>query len=276
MWILLLLIPAVLFILIYRKQQRSDNNEINQRFKQVFELLAVIDSIRQHRAATHQQLKGHQEQAIERARWGQKMLEEARELSMDAPSNQKSMYRIFHKNLTELNQNWLTYSIARNQSIHGKAIRHAFYMIDELVCQALAIAELDDELKHYERLWQLTVDGLDTLTHFRTSIDRQLQHNGAPNNYLAIQANLLHRRISQIVILTRSDAMLNTPFMVELQALSQASQQKKYDEENLYVLSSIISESIIVLFCTELNALCKRIAIETPESASLESQHTSF
>ncbi|MDP2557898.1 hypothetical protein Q8W15_12595 [Photobacterium damselae subsp. piscicida] len=51
------------------------------------------------------------------------------------------MFRLLKQRTLPILEEWPHYSIARNQAVHGKAIRHVFYLIDDLVTQALLSAD---------------------------------------------------------------------------------------------------------------------------------------
>ncbi|WP_087025838.1 hypothetical protein [Thaumasiovibrio subtropicus] len=267
MWLTLIAILTTTLLLYFYKQQRNEKSELAERFTLVFQLLSLINGIRAHRAYTHQHLKEKDLALDIISTQSELLLTQAQHLGQQALPHQKPMFRIFHAHLKEITQSWSQYSISRNQSTHGKAIRHGFYIIDDVICQTLAMTEQEEALKRYEQLWQLTVDSLDTLTHFRACIEHTYTEGGNSNNYITVQANLLLRRLGQISMITSNATLVDAPFMSTLQSLAH-NQYADNNAETLYALSSAISESLVILFQSELVTLASQLGLNKTEDGS--------
>ena len=195
MWITLLLL-TISFIAIgfITWQSNQTNNLLQARFDQVIGLRQLIYLLRFHRRQSHHCLS-HNESPK------QKDLNEAkairallRTLVNQAEQTHKPMHRILRQRINSLLNEWFHYSVRRNQAVHGKAIRHVLYLIDDHISQSLLSAGKEQLFNQYQASWPITLNAIDSLSRFRHTIESYNVDNSGAKRELKLHLQIIQRR----------------------------------------------------------------------------------
>jgi len=140
---------AVLAALFHFSRQRHSGLE--RKFDTLVLLRQLMQLCRQHRSLTHQALSNQQTQAVKAQLDGvcDAMLDYSNQLIANAPFENKPMYRILQLKLKSLYKDWDQRSVARNQVIHGKTIRHCMFLMDEIAIAWLIESGREDVSDEY-------------------------------------------------------------------------------------------------------------------------------
>lgn len=144
--------------------------------KRKYEIIVLLRQLlllsRQHRAVTHQALTKTNTYDVspKLSEINDLMMRRSNELISIAKFENKPMYRILQLKLKSLGKNWESHSVARNQVIHGKTIRHCLFLMDEVAIAWLVEEGREDLSEEYHVNWQQVLDSMETLTQLRISI----------------------------------------------------------------------------------------------------------
>ncbi len=116
------------FIYQGRDKQRSHTGS-----KTLVLLRELLSLSRKHRAATHYApWRGLSSDSIRKVNEIYDNILEVSELLQSHVSfDSRPMYRIYHLKSVAMHSDWQNRSLVRNQSIHGKTIRHSMFLMDE-------------------------------------------------------------------------------------------------------------------------------------------------
>lgn len=162
-----LIILAVLFHISKQRQ-----TSLQRKYEILVLLRQILLLSRQHRAITHQVLTQTNtfDLSPKLAQTYDLMMEKSGELIAIAQFDNKPMYRILQLKLKALGRDWQKNSVARNQVMHGKTIRHCMFLMDEIAIAWLIESGREDLSEEYHINWQQVLDSMETLTQLRISI----------------------------------------------------------------------------------------------------------
>jgi len=253
----------------YIYHTRQSNSLLQNRFNQVIGLRQLIHLLRFHRRQTHQRLHNGGANTV-----GEQPLNESlaiqnllRTLISQAEQSQKPMYRILMKRITALLDEWPRYSIQRNQTVHGKAIRHVLYLIDDIVTQSLLVTDKEQLFKQYQSVWPVTLNAIDSLSRFRHTIYSFTPNSMAMKRELKLHTQILRRRLGQMSILSSEPV---SPLIIEslfdqFEKIDLDRSNQTLTKEELYHFSLLVSETLFNLFDLVLGDIGKEISVRLPE-----------
>ncbi|MCW8331652.1 hypothetical protein MD588_22905 [Photobacterium sp. SDRW27] len=269
MLILSLLIVLIASIFYYNYRARQSMSLLQSRFNQVIGLRQLIHLLRFHRRQTHMLLSYsytniQESQPLNESLAVQTLL---RTLINQAEQTHKPMYRILMKRLTALLDEWPRYSLQRNQAVHGKAIRHVLYLIDDTITLSLLSADKEPLFKQYQATWPITLNAIDSLSRFRHSINNFTPGSTAMKRELNLHIQILRRRLSQMAISSHnpvSPTVLASLFE-QFDSINLDSPNHSKTKEQLYHFSLQVSDTLFNLFDLMLNDIASDIPIRLPE-----------
>jgi len=211
-----------------------------------FEILVLLRQLlllsRQHRAITHQALTSHHFE-IHRNQLEETyhaMMERSNALIASAQFENKPMYRILQLKLKKLHDEWDQRTVARNQVMHGKTIRHCMFLMDEIAIAWLIETGREDISDEYHMNWQQVLDSMEVLTQLRISI-QDLNH---PEGMLRVKyyCDKARRKLNQLSLISP----LSVASPVSSQAMHTlteiyAGEEVQMTSEELYQLTTDIS-----------------------------------
>ncbi|PSV48478.1 hypothetical protein [Photobacterium indicum] len=272
MLILLLLVIIFGASCFFLWQARENKRFLQTRFDQVIGLRQLIFLLRFHRRETHHFLS--QSHPLETAQLNEVVAIKSlmKILSSRADKVHKPMYRILAKQINKLLDEWLSYSVRRNQAAHGKAIRHVLYLIDDVVTQSLLAADKEALFKTYQTAWPITLNSIDSLSRFRYAIDSYTLGKNSSKRELRIHISVIQRRLGQIALLTNKPPLtfMIEDLMLEFESINLQARNLEDVKGELYQLSLKISDTIFNLFDIILTNIATDISVRFPEL-----QHTS-
>ncbi|MDA0147013.1 hypothetical protein [Vibrio sp. LaRot3] len=239
---------------------------IERKFETLITLREVLLLCRQHRAMTHHAITQASIIACEAKISAQqlKLTQLSNQLISLASFDNKAMYRVLQLKLNGLETEWSKRSIARNQRIHGTAIRHCMFLIDDLALEWLLESGRHDLSDEYHMNWQQVLDSMEVLTQLRICI----QESHQPNGHLRIKYycdKVLHKLDHLSLI---SALPIRSPQGLEVQGLlKQVIQDETLPINNhqLYQLTSNVSSLIAAVYDDMLNDLSKSLYQPLPE-----------
>ncbi|WP_064605213.1 hypothetical protein [Photobacterium sp. J15] len=278
MLFLMLSIALTAGIGFYFYRNKQNNSRLQQQFNQVIGLRQLIHLLRFHRRKTHWVLSHphteNHDKALNESLAIQSLI---KTLLSQADLAHKPMYRILMKRITVLLDEWPHYSLRRNQVCHGKTIRHVMYLIDDTITQSLLCAEKDPQFKHYQTIWPIVLNAIDSLSRFRYSIE-----NYRPklvNNHqreLALHANIINRRMKQIAHLNhRAISHLQLDELrAEFDVIPLQDNDLTNNKERLYQYSLKLSDTIYLLFDMVLVDIAEELSVHLPPIPNKSVQNT--
>ncbi|MGF1698878.1 hypothetical protein L4D09_00975 [Photobacterium makurazakiensis] len=257
---------------------RLQRHQLNSRFNQIIGLRQLIHLLRFHRRQTHHQLCNAPHAHLYQPALAESMAIQSliRSLLSQAEHNNKPMYRLLMQQISKLLDEWPHYSIQRNQTIHGKTIRHVLYLIDDTITQTLIAADKDTIFKQYQSVWPITLNAIDSLSRFRYTIHYYSNHSDKDimERELNLHLKILHRRLKQIAI----------PYteVIELQILEELTAQfNQIDlrhpetikvESELYLFSLQVSDVLFQFYDHVLSEIGRELSIKMPAVTMHEEQ----
>ncbi|OLQ90650.1 hypothetical protein BIY22_06575 [Vibrio panuliri] len=172
-------VSILILVLIYHySRQRSQYQSRN--YQQIVSLRLVMELCRQHRALTHQGVSHRDYAAVlpEVKQLEQALYQESGKLIGLASFDNKPMYRVLQLKLKGLGNDWQQRTSARNQRIHGTAIRHCMFLIDDIALTWLIESGRADLSDEYHINWQQILDSMEVLTQLRICIQEADQPIG--------------------------------------------------------------------------------------------------
>ncbi|MGF1679905.1 hypothetical protein [Photobacterium minamisatsumaniensis] len=277
LYLILSIIITITAISAWAYHVKLRRQQLNSRFNQIIGLRQLIHLLRFHRRQTHLQLcntpHNQNQPALAESMAIQSLI---RSLLNQAEHNNKPMYRLLMQRISKLLDEWPSYSIPRNQTIHGKTIRHVLYLIDDTITQTLIAADKDAIFKQYQSVWPITLNAIDSLSRFRYTIhyysgnsDKEIMERE-----LNLHLKILHRRLKQIAI----------PYteVIELQILEELTVQfNRIDlrhseatkvESELYLFSLQVSDVLFQFYDHVLSEIGRELSIKMPAVTMHEEQ----
>ncbi|PSW18432.1 hypothetical protein C9I98_17175 [Photobacterium sanctipauli] len=266
LFVSILIALSVIGVWAYHLKQRKQLLE--RRFNQIIGLRQLIHLLRFHRRQSHQRL------CESSAEHPQSMLAESmaiqaliRTLLSQAEQNHKPMYRILMKRVSRLLDEWPGYSIQRNQTLHGKTIRHVLYLIDDTITQSLISADKDEVFRQYQSVWPVTLNAIDSLSRFRYTIHNYACDSETMQRELNLHLQILQRRLKQIAL--PYSEVIEPQILEELNEQFEAIDLDHPDEfkikDELYVFSLQVSDVLFQFFDNVLSQIGGEISIKMPE-----------
>lgn len=187
---------AVLAALFHFSKKRQ--TALSHRFETLVLLRELLLLSRKHRAATHYALayKLSSDSIRKVNEIYDNILEVSELLQSHVSFDSRPMYRIYHLKLIAMHSDWQNRTLVRNQSIHGKTIRHSMFLMDEVMIIWLIQSEREDMSSEYHMNWQQILDCMEILTKLRMCIpDMEKPEEYARFKFYASQT---HRKLNQL------------------------------------------------------------------------------
>jgi len=269
-----MLIVSILIVLIvsigyYGHHLKQSYALLQNRFNQIIGLRQIIHLLRFHRRQSHESLSHISMDCQKNKTLNESMAIQnlMRTLINQAEHTHKPMYRILMKRITTLLDEWPRYSLQRNQAIHGKAIRHVLYLIDDTITQSLLAADKEPLFKRYQSTWPVTLNTIDSLSRFRHTINNFAPDSIAMKHELRLHTQILHRRLNQMSINTREPV---SPIIIEslfeqFNSIDLDNPDHTQTKAELYQFSLQVSDTLFNLFDLVLNDIANDISIRLPE-----------
>ncbi|UTV26814.1 hypothetical protein [Photobacterium atrarenae] len=252
----------------YSYRSRQTQALLASRFNQVIGLRQLIHLLRFHRRKTHQILSEGSNQSSD------KLLNEAlaiqsllKALNNQAEQTQKPMYRILRKRTGILLDSWSGYSLKRNQSTHGKTIRHVLYLIDDSITQGLLAADQDQLFQQYQSAWSITLNAIDSLSRFRHAIHSFEPGSSKVQREMRLHIQILHRRLGQMAMMSSQavPAVVLDTLFEKFDQINLQNQPPQAVKAELYQLSLQFSDTLFNLFDLVLADIGDAISIRLPQ-----------
>ncbi|HAS6347670.1 hypothetical protein LZU85_09425 [Vibrio sp. IRLE0018] len=254
-------ILASLFYLAHKRERHQEN-----KYLTVATLREIVQLARQHRTATHLSLLYKQVHSNELRHVQVEIINKCQILIDIAPHDNKALYRILLNQFQSLFGTWCEQSIARNQLLHGKLIRHSLYLIDETTVAWLSECERDELIEEYHCHWQVVIENLDALTQLRIVIQEIHQPQGIER--FQFNAERVLRRLNQLSLV--SPLTIASPFGSELTRTLEAHAQgemRKISKVAIYELTSQISTIIFQCYDNMLDEMIESLYLPLPKLA---------
>lgn len=257
---------VVLATLFYFSKKRHSGLE--RKFEILILLRQLLLLCRQHRAITHQALTNHHfdihQSQLEESY--DAMMERSNELIASAQFENKPMYRILQLKLKKLHKEWDQRTVARNQVIHGKTIRHCMFLMDEIAIAWLIESGREDISDEYHMNWQQVLDSMEVLTQLRISI----QDLHYPEGMLRVKyyCDKTRRKLNQLSLI--SPLSIASPISSKaMHSLSEinASDDILMTNEELYQLTTDISLIISQVYDQMLSDMTESLYQPLPKVA---------
>ncbi|MGR5140943.1 hypothetical protein ACQKPX_04595 [Photobacterium sp. DNB23_23_1] len=260
----LCLIGIVLGVITIRSQQQRDM--LQRRFNQIIGLRQLIHLLRFHRRQSHQALK-KTPQITQNLSESIAIKTLTHSLINQAETSNKPMYRILNKQLDTILDEWPKYSVQRNQSTHGKAIRHVLYLIDDTLTQCLITSEKEELFKHYQGTWPIMLNAIDSLSRFRYAIENYKLGSDVMARELGLHIQILKRRMAQLHLPNEPSV---PPLIIEnlfshYESIDLNAHDKELVKYQLYQFSLEASDTLFHLFDLVLAHIGNELSIKLPE-----------
>ncbi|MCC4790175.1 hypothetical protein AB6E39_21165 [Vibrio splendidus] len=235
---------------------RKRETALSHRFETLVLLRELLLLSRKHRAATHYALAYKlSSDSIRKVNEIYDNILEASELLQSHVSfDSRPMYRIYHLKLIAMHSDWQNRSLVRNQSIHGKTIRHSMFLMDEVMIIWLIQSEREDMSSEYHMNWQQILDCMEILTKLRMCIpDMEKPEEYARFKFYASQT---HRKLNQLSISSGSPICTRAMHaLTEIASSTEATQPA----DSMYELTSDISTVVSQVYDQVLSDITKSL-----------------
>ncbi|MGY5579794.1 hypothetical protein ACXHQN_01450 [Vibrio cincinnatiensis] len=254
-------VSVLYLIFLFAKQKES---ALQRKYSLLVDLRQLLYLCRQHRQATHHSLMFGQQRAAELQHLQQQIEEKSEYLIATAHFDNKSMYRMLQIKLKALTNEWSTWSVARNQMLHGKAIRHCLFLLDEVMLAWLVESNREDLSDEYHMNWQHVLDSMDALTQLRICIEEM--HTEEGRSRLKHYCDAVRRKLNQLALI--SPLSIASPTCSEaMRRLAEFHDSRTFDmePEAFYQLTSEISLSIADVYDQMLADLTESLYLPLPK-----------
>ncbi|MDW6003488.1 hypothetical protein [Vibrio mangrovi] len=258
----MLISVGILGFMFYLAKQREST--LQRKYELLVDLRQVLYLCRQHRSATHHALMFGEHRDTELEHLADLLCEKTNHLISIAHFDNKPMYRVLQLKLKALIKDWSDRTISRNQMIHGKAIRHCMFLMDEVMLAWLVEVNREDLSDEYHMNWQQVIDAMDALTQFRICIEDMNTHEGRTR--LQHYAEVVTRKVNQLTMV--SPLSISAPACTKaLLVLSDVIQDPEYSisAEEMYQMTADISLSIAHVYDHMLGELTETLYIPLPK-----------
>ncbi|MFS1908964.1 hypothetical protein BCU30_022900 [Vibrio lentus] len=261
---------AVLAALLHFSKKRQ--TALSHRFETLVLLRELLLLSRKHRAATHYALayKLSSDSIRKVNKIYDNILEVSELLQSHVSFDSRPMYRIYHLKLIAMHSDWQNRSLVRNQSIHGKTIRHSMFLMDEVMIIWLIQSEREDMSREYHMNWQQILDCMDILTKLRMSIPGiEKADMEKPEEYARFKfyASQTHRKLNQLSIICpiSSGSPVCTRAMHALTEIASSSEATQ-PADSMYELTSDISSVVSQVYDQVLSDITKSLYQPLPDT----------
>ncbi|WP_391087894.1 hypothetical protein [Vibrio sp. NH-UV-68] len=268
MFVLVSLIISMLILLTMFYFSRQRYTGLERKFDILVSLRQILLLSRQHRAMTHQALTSHHfdlHQAKLEDNYDA-MMACSNELIANAQFENKPMYRILQLKLKALHKEWDKRSVARNQVLHGKTIRHCMFLMDEIAIAWLIESGREDISDEYHMNWQQVLDSMEVLTQLRISI----QDSNDAEGMLRVKyyCDKMRRKLNQLSIISPLSVAspLSSKAMHTLTEIN-ACDDLTLSNEDLYQLATDISLVISQVYDQMLSDMTENLYQPLPKIA---------
>jgi hypothetical protein len=253
---------GILGFMFYLAKQREST--LQRKYELLIDLRQVLYLCRQHRSATHHSLMFGEHRDAELNHLHDMIHDKTNHLISIAHFDNKPMYRVLQLKLKALMTEWHERTVSRNQMIHGKAIRHCMFLMDEVMLDWLVEVNREDLSDEYHMNWQQVIDSMDALTQLRICIEEMDGHEGR----MRIQhyAEVVKRKMNQLALI--SPLSIAAPACSRaLQILDEFHESSEYqiNGDELYQISADISLSIAHVYDQMLSELTESLYIPLPK-----------
>ena len=256
-----LLVLAALFHF-SRKRQTA----LSHRFETLVLLRELLLLSRKHRAATHYAL-AHKLSSDSIRKVNEiydNILEVSELLQSHVSFDSRPMYRIYHLKLIAMHSDWQNRTLVRNQSIHGKTIRHSMFLMDEVMIIWLIQSEREDMSREYHMNWQQILDCMEILTKLRMCIPDMEK----PDDYLRFKfyASQTHRKLNQLSMICpiSSGSPVCTRAMHALTEIASSNEATR-PADSMYELTSDISSVVSQVYDQVLSDITRSLYQPLPD-----------
>ncbi|TKF27459.1 hypothetical protein LWM38_14570 [Vibrio kanaloae] len=256
-----LLVLAALFYF-SRKRQTA----LSHRFETLVLLRELLLLSRKHRAATHYAL-AHKLSSDSIRKVNEiydNILEVSELLQSHVSFDSRPMYRIYHLKLIAMHSDWQNRTLVRNQSIHGKTIRHSMFLMDEVMIIWLIQSEREDMSREYHMNWQQILDCMEILTKLRMCIPDMEK----PDEYLRFKfyASQTHRKLNQLSMICpiSSGSPVCTRAMHALTEIASSNEATR-PADSMYELTSDISSVVSQVYDQVLSDITRSLYQPLPD-----------
>ncbi|PSW03669.1 hypothetical protein [Photobacterium lipolyticum] len=266
MWITLLLAIFLIATSFLVWQSKQTNDVLQARFDQVIGLRQLIYLLRFHRRQSHQCLSHIRSPKLEELNEAKAIKALLHTLVNQAEQTHKPMHRILRQRINSLLNEWFYYSVRRNQAVHGKAIRHVLYLIDDLITQSLLAAGKEQLFNQYQAVWPITLNAIDSLSRFRHTIESYNVDNSASKRELKLHIQIIQHRLGQLSLLMHRapPAFMLDELQADFGQINLDAQDVMITKQALYQLSLRISDTIFILFDVMLGDIANDISVRFP------------
>ncbi|MDN2665948.1 hypothetical protein OW495_04420 [Vibrio sp. 14N.309.X.WAT.E.F5] len=261
---------AVLAALLHFSKKRQ--TALSHRFETLVLLRELLLLSRKHRAATHYALayKLSSDSIRKVNKIYDNILEVSELLQSHVSFDSRPMYRIYHLKLIAMHSDWQNRSLVRNQSIHGKTIRHSMFLMDEVMIIWLIQSEREDMSREYHMNWQQILDCMDILTKLRMSIPGiEKADMEKPEEYARFKfyASQTHRKLNQLSIICpiSSGSPICTRAMHALTEIA-SSNEATQPADSMYELTSDISSVVSQVYDQVLSDITRSLYQPLPDT----------
>lgn len=257
---------AVLAFLFHYSKQRQVI--LQRKFDTLVQLRTLLRLCREHRKLSHQALSaGITDKSLHSASTlFAEIIECSNNLIATAPFDNKPMYRIYQLKLKAMHDDWHTRSVSRNQIIHGKAIRHAMFLMDEIALAWLIESEREDLSDEYHLNWQQILESMEVLTQLRLCIP----DSENPEGFLRLKyyCDKTRRKLNQLSLI--SPLSVASPASIDaIHQLSEVSSAMSLpiSTEEMYSVTSDISATISQVYDQMLSEMTESLYLPLPSIA---------
>ncbi|MCL9774568.1 hypothetical protein [Vibrio methylphosphonaticus] len=260
------LISLCIIAIIYRYSYRH-NHKLERRYQLIVHLRDLVNLVQRHRSGSHYSLAFDQKKIKQLRKVEQAIEVHCLALVQLSHINNKPMYRVLHNNLALMMRSWKHSSVNKNQVVHGKMVRHLLLLIDDLMVAWLIDLEKEELEKDYSARWHGVIDCLDCLTQLRMCIQKSDTTLG--RQQLLHYCQLMHKKLHRLSV-AHSHSLAPLPIysaaMQDLDAVL-ASSMEIIDKENMYQLSSAVSDSILNIYDELIGELAETLYQPLPKLA---------
>ncbi|AMF94936.1 hypothetical protein AL536_15950 [Vibrio fluvialis] len=261
-FISMLISIGILCLMFFFAKQREST--LQRKYELLVDLRQLLYLCRQHRSATHHALMFGEHREAELSHLHDLIHEKSNHLIATAHFDNKPMYRILQLKLKALMKEWSDRSISRNQMVHGKAIRHCMFLMDEVMLAWLVESSREDLSDEYHMNWQQIIDTMDALTQLRICIEDMHTQDG--RSRMQHYCDLVRRKLNQLALI--SPLSIASPACSKaMHLLSELHNNQAFDmdAEQLYQLTSDVSLSIAHVYDQMLADLTESLYLPLPK-----------
>ncbi|MDE1336758.1 hypothetical protein [Vibrio aestuarianus] len=255
---------GILWFMFYLSKQREST--LQRKYELLINLRQLLLLSRQHRSITHHALLSNSRRDTELTEIQDQLFQKSNQLIATAHFDNKPMYRVLQLKLKALMNEWPERSVARNQMMHGKTIRHCMFLMDEVILAWLAESSREDLSDEYHINWQQVIDAMDSLTQLRICIDDMQSQGGRMR--LQHYSDVVRRKMNQLALI--SPLTIASPSCSSaLHCLGELHDHPAFDisPDRMYQITTEISLSISHVYDQMLSDLTESLYQPLPKIA---------